>query len=101
MYRPDVVIFRKIERTNLPTIKKYIKVSNVELVELIGYLVDFVTAVYAAINIFGIDVQKHITSDQELSTRFLHQTANKKNQSEIFYSINPYLMLRKLVGLYK
>lgn len=83
LYRPDEVIFRKIERTNLPTIKKYIKVSNVELVELIGYLVDFVTAVYAAINIFGIDVQKHITSDQELSTRFLHQTANKKSVRDI------------------
>lgn len=28
-------------------------------------------------------MQKHITSDQELSTRFLHQTANKKSVRDI------------------
>lgn len=79
LYKADHIIFRKIERTNIPTIKKYIKVGNEELIELIGFLVDFVTAIFTAVNIFGIDVQKRITSDEELSTRFLHQVADKKS----------------------
>lgn len=83
LYKPDQIIFRKIERANRPKIKKYIKVSNDELIELIGFLIDFVTAIYAAINIFGIDVQKNIAENQELSTRFLHQVADKKSIRDV------------------
>ncbi|MEI2272573.1 hypothetical protein OHD16_10520 [Sphingobacterium sp. ML3W] len=79
VYQADHIVFRKIQRTTVPVITDILKLTNQELIDRIASLIDFITAVYASINIFGVDVQPIITNDQTLSSLYIHQVADKNS----------------------
>lgn len=79
IYQAEHVVFRKIERKDVPLIRDFMKVGNDQLITYIASLINFVTAIYGAINIFGVDIQQMIASDRKLSILFINQVADKKS----------------------
>ncbi|MCX2429840.1 hypothetical protein [Pedobacter sp. GR22-10] len=76
VYEENQIIFRNIKRSSKPEITGIVEVKNEDLLGYIYSMVDFMTAVAIAINIFGLDAVDLITTDEELSGYFLSGVAD-------------------------
>ena len=71
VYEEKRVVFRKIQRSEMPKIVKAIKLPNEELWGKLRSMLDFIVSMNAAIEIFALDTSDDIFSDETIKSAFM------------------------------
>ncbi|MBZ4190734.1 hypothetical protein [Niabella beijingensis] len=74
-YDTQGVTFKKIKRSSNPEVTAVLQLTNEELLSNLRSMIDFITAVNASINIFGLDAKEFILENREIGESFISEFA--------------------------